>query len=141
MASRLVEAGQAVQSGQPILSLLPEGSRLRAQLLVPSSAIGFVKRGDRVLLRYQAYPYQKFGSHGGTVVRVSKSAIGANAGREGTNESVYRVLVELDGQSVLAYGHAEALRPGMLLEADILGERRRLYEWILEPIYSITGKL
>jgi membrane fusion protein len=51
VASRLVEAGQAVQIGQPILSLLPEGSQLRAQLLVPSAAIGFVKPGDRVLLR------------------------------------------------------------------------------------------
>ncbi|WP_312316989.1 HlyD family efflux transporter periplasmic adaptor subunit [Stenotrophomonas sp.] len=141
VASRLVEPGQAVQQGQPILSLLPEGSKLRAQLLVPSSGIGFVKRGDRVLLRYQAYPYQKFGSHRGVVVRVSKSAVVANAGREGTNESVYRVLVELDSQSVLAYGQTEALRPGMLIEADILGERRRLYEWILEPIYSVTGKL
>jgi len=67
VASRLVEAGQAVQPGQPLISLLPEGSRLRAQLLVPSAAIGFIKAGDRVLLRYEAYPYQKFGSHFGVI--------------------------------------------------------------------------
>ena len=141
VASRLVEAGQAVQSGQAILSLLPEGSELKAQLLVPSSAIGFVKVGDRVLLRYQAYPYQKFGTHEGTVTRISRSAM-TNA-KEGNdqNQSLYRVLVSLDHQNVLAYGIQEPLRPGMQLEADIMGERRKLYEWLLEPLYSVTGKL
>lgn len=141
VASRLVEAGQAVQPGQAILSLLPEGSQLRAQLLVPSSAIGFVKAGDRVLLRYQAYPYQKFGSHEGTVVRISRSALTNNKESSDPNQSVYRVLVALDHQNVLVYGNQEPLRPGMQLEADIMGERRKLYEWLLEPLYSVTGKL
>jgi len=141
VASRLVEAGQAVQAGQPILSLLPDGSALRAQLLVPSAAVGFIKPGDRVLLRYQAYPYQKFGSHQGEVIRVSRSALAGGARPGESSEPMYRVLVSLDRQSVLAYGRAEALRPGMRLEADIMGERRRLYEWILEPLYSVTGKV
>lgn len=141
VANRLVEAGQAVQPGQPILSLLPKGSELRAQLLVPSSAIGFVKSGDRVLLRYQAYPYQKFGAHGGTVVRISRSALTGNEKDGDTKQSLYRVLVSLDQQGVLAYGKMEPLRPGMQLEADIIGERRKLYEWLLEPLYSVSGRL
>ncbi|MBN6111956.1 HlyD family secretion protein [Xanthomonas bonasiae] len=141
VASRLVEAGQAVQAGQPILSLLPSGSELRAQLLVPSSAIGFVKKGDRVLLRYQAYPYQKFGTHLGTVIRISRSALTVTQEQGDSKQSVYRVLVSLDQQGVLAYGKTEPLRPGMQLEADIMGERRKLYEWLLEPLYSVTGRL
>lgn len=141
VANRLVEAGQAVQPGQPILSLLPKGSELRAQLLVPSSAIGFVKSGDRVLLRYQAYPYQKFGAHEGTVIRISRSALTGSQKDGDARQSLYRVLVSLDQQGVLAYGKMETLRPGMQLEADIMGERRKLYEWLLEPLYSVTGKL
>lgn len=141
VANRLVEAGQAVQPGQPILSLLPKGSELRAQLLVPSSAIGFVKSGDRVLLRYQAYPYQKFGAHEGTVIRISRSALTGSQKDGDAKQSLYRVLVSLDQQGVLAYGKTEPLRPGMQLEADIMGERRKLYEWLLEPLYSVTGKL
>lgn len=141
VASRLVEVGEAVQPGQPMLSLLPEGSTLRAQLLVPSAAIGFVKPGDQVLLRYRAYPYQKFGSHKGQVIRVSRSAVPASSGQRQASEPVYRVLVSLDSQSVLAYGVAESLRPGMAVDADIMGERRRIYEWILEPLYSVTGKI
>ncbi|MBD3681220.1 HlyD family efflux transporter periplasmic adaptor subunit [Stenotrophomonas sp. Br8] len=141
VANRLVEAGQAVQPGQPILSLLPKGSELRAQLLVPSSAIGFVKSGDRVLLRYQAYPYQKFGAHEGTVIRISRSALTGSQKDGDAKRSLYRVLVSLDQQGVLAYGKTEPLRPGMQLEADIMGERRKLYEWLLEPLYSVSGKL
>jgi membrane fusion protein len=146
VASRLVEPGQAVQAGQPLLSLLPQDSTLEAQLLVPSRAIGFVEPGNTVLLRYQAYPYQKFGHHVGRVARVSRSTVNpgessALAGSGQATEPYYRVLVEIDAQAVTAYGKPEALRPGMLLDADILSERRRLYEWLLEPLYSLRGTL
>lgn len=144
VASRLVEPGQAVQAGQPLLSLLPQGSTLEAQLLVPSRAIGFVEPGNTVLLRYQAYPYQKFGHHAGRVTRVSRSAVNpgessALAGSGQASEPYYRVLVALDAQAVTAYGKPEPLRPGMVVEADILSERRKLYEWLLEPLYSLRG--
>ena len=141
VANRLIEPGQAVQAGQPLMSLLPKGSELQAQLLVPSAAVGFIEPGDPVLLRYQAFPYQKFGHHRGKVIRVSRSAI-TPAGSEGQNsEPYYRVLVALDEQAITAYGKSEALRPGMRLDADILGERRKLYEWVLEPLYSIRGRV
>lgn len=146
ITSRMIEPGQAIQAGQPLMSLLPTGSRLQAQLLVPSRAIGFIEPGDSVLLRYQAYPYQKFGHHRGKVARISRSAlstgeIGALIGAAQAGEPYYRVVVDIERQSILAYGKAEQLRPGMLLEADILGERRKLYEWVLEPLYSLRGKM
>ena len=139
VAHRFVEPGQAVQAGQPLLSLLPEGARLQAQLQVPSRAIGFIRPGDRVRLRYQAYPFQKFGHQGGRVARISRSAVPPVAGAP-SSEPHYRILVALDRQEVLAYGRPEPLRPGMLLEADILGERRKLHEWLLEPLYSLRGR-
>lgn len=139
VANRLVEPGQAVQAGQPLLTLLPAGSHLRAQLFVPSRAVGFIEPGDEVLLRYQAFPYQKFGHHEGVVRRVSRSAVPGAGGQGG--EPFYRVLVDIRGQSIKAYGRQEPLRPGMLLEADIMGEHRQLYEWVLEPLYSVTGRL
>lgn len=141
VSSRLIETGQVVQAGQPLMSLLPAGSRLQAQLMVPSRAIGFVEPGDRVLLRYQAFPYQKFGQHEGVVVRISRNAVGQTAGAAGAGaprDTYYRVLVDIRRQSVSAYGREQALRSGMLLEADILGDHRRLYEWILEPLYSLA---
>jgi len=139
------QPGQSVQSGQPVLTLLPEGARLEAHLLVPSRAVGFVSQGDAVLLRYHAFPYQKFGQGRGEVVRVSRSALSSGElaslaiGGPGT-EPLYRVVVRLERESVTAFGRDELLKPGMLLEADVLGERRRLWEWLLEPLYSIQGR-
>lgn len=141
VASRLIEPGQAVQAGQPLLSLLPAGSHLQAQLFVPSRAVGFIEPGDEVLLRYQAFPYQKFGHHQGVVSRVSRSAVSPGAGDGQGGEPYYRVFVDIERQSITAYGRQEPLRPGMVLEADILGEHRKLYEWVLEPLYSVTGRL
>jgi membrane fusion protein len=91
-----------------------------------------------VLLRYQAYPYQKFGHHVGQVVRISRSALTPERGAASAGaEPFYRVLVSLARQTVTAYGEEEPLRPGMVLEADILGEHRRLVEWVLEPLYTL----
>jgi membrane fusion protein len=146
IASQLVKVGQAVEVGQALLSVLPRDERLEAELWVPSRSIGFVAPGNVVMLRYQAYPYQKFGHQEGVVRRLSRNALmpqelRAADSRPAANEPHYRVIVALRRQSVMAYGMPECLRPGMLLEADILGERRRLIEWIFEPLYSVHGRV
>ncbi len=146
VSAQLVKPGQAVQAGQPMLSLLPGDDGLEAELLVPSRAIGFVEPGDSVLLRYQAFPYQKFGHHKGKVVRISRSALspgelGTLIGNVQAGEPFYRVTVALSQQAVMAFGTEEQLKPGMLLDADILGERRRLIEWVFEPLYSLKGRV
>lgn len=146
VATQMVKPGQAVQAGQPLVSLLPASSQLEAELLVPSRAIGFIEPGDQVLLRYQAYPYQKFGHQIGRVARISRSALsngelGALIGNAQQGEPFYRVTVVLAKQAVTAFGKAEQLKPGMLLDADVLGEKRRLIEWVFEPLYSLRGKV
>jgi len=145
ISTQLAKPGQAVQAGQPLMSLLPGDGRLEAELLVPSRAIGFIAPGDTVLLRYQAFPYQKFGHQKGRVAQISRSALspgelGSLIGNVQAGEPYYRVTVELARQTVIAYGKDEALKPGMSLEADILGEQRRLIEWVLEPIYSLNSR-
>jgi membrane fusion protein len=56
-------------------------------------------------------------------------------------EPLYRITVALDRQSVAAYGQAQALSPGMQLEADVLLDRRRLIEWLFEPVLGIAGRV
>jgi membrane fusion protein len=143
------ETGSIVSAAVPMLSIVPKGARLEAQLFGPSSAIGFVRAGQRVLLRYQAFPYQKFGQYEGTVASVSRSAISpAELSQQlagltslyGANVPVYRITVTLASQAARAYGEAVALQPGMQLEADILMERRHLIEWVLDPLFTLTGR-
>jgi len=141
----LPKAGQMVSAGQSLLSILPAGSTLQAQLLVPSRAIGFVDPGSRVVLRYEAFPYQKFGQQYGKVTDVSRSAlssseIAALIGQQ-SQQPLYRVQVQLDKQFVLAYGHDEPVKPGMALQADILMDRRSLLEWVFEPLYGMAHHL
>lgn len=145
VSSVLIKPGQAVSAGQALLSLVPRGSALQAQLLVPSRAIGFVHDGTDVALHYQAFPYQKFGVHHGRVTGVSRSAltpaeVTTLLGQQATNEPMYRVQVALSAQSIDAYGKGEALKPGMALDADLLLDRRRLIEWVFEPLYGMRRR-
>lgn len=140
------EVGQSVDGNQPLLTLVPASGELQARLYAPSGSIGFVQPGDGVLLRYQAFPYQKFGQHEGVVDTVSTSAV-SPAERAHLpvadlppGEAVFAIQVRLRSASVLANGQARPLQAGMRLEADILQERRRLYEWMLEPLYNVTRR-
>ena len=125
---------------------MPEHSRLEARLYAPSATIGFVRPGNLVQLRYQSFPYQKFGQHEGRVQSVSNNAVSSSelAGFTSADippgEPVYAITVALTQQAVTAYGKQWPLQAGMRLDADVLQETRRLYEWVLEPLYSITGK-
>ncbi|HEX9173675.1 MAG TPA: HlyD family efflux transporter periplasmic adaptor subunit [Telluria sp.] len=139
-----VGVGSAVSPGLSLLSIVPRGTRLEAHLYAPSRAIGFVRPRQTVLLRYQAYPYQKFGHYQGVVTSVSRAGIGPSElppqFGAGAGEELYRITVELARQQVTAYGQAQALQPGMQLDADIALERRRLYEWVLNPLFTLSGK-
>lgn len=151
VTAAIAEVGQSVEPSRPLASVVPGGARWQAHLFVPSTAIGFVRAGEPVLIRYQAFPYQKFGQYRATVVSIARTALSAaelaNDGGpaatpgEGRDATFYRVVVALDAQHVNAYGAQQPLQAGMTLQADILQERRRLYEWVLEPLYSLTGKL
>lgn len=143
----LPKSGQMVNAGQPLLSILPTGSSMQAQLLVPSRAIGFIEPGGRVVMRYQAFAYQKFGQQYGRVTDISRSALSradlvSLVGQERQQqEPLYRVQVTLDSQFVLAYGNQQPVKPGMALDADILMDRRRLIEWVFEPLYGMAHHL
>jgi membrane fusion protein len=143
------ELGQTVTASQTLVSLLPKDTQLIAELYAPSRAAGFVRPGMAVLIRYPAYPYQKFGQHAGRVKEVSSTAMRPDelllptpsVAQGSTGELLYRVRVALDRQAVTTYGDQQPLKSGMALDASVLLEKRRLYEWVLEPLYTVTGRL
>lgn len=154
----LAAPGDSVSPAAALASLLPEGARMQAELFAPSSAVGFLRPRQAVQLRYQAFPFQKFGHHPGQVLQVSRTPLQAaelaslplatgttsaapNSSARPPGEPLYRITVELDRQTVQAYGVAQPLVAGMQLEADVLLDRRRLIEWIFEPLLSVSGRL
>jgi len=139
----LAEVGQTATAAQPLVSILPGGSELDAQLFVPSASIGFTRVGQQVALRYQAYPYQRFGSYMGRVSAVARTPTLPNETPlpSPLSEPAYRVTVTLDQQFVRAYDQQFSLQSGMLLDASIWLDRRRLYQWLLDPLYSALGRV
>ena len=159
-----LQAGQSVQAGQNLLTLLPKAeagtstvtgtaigtnpaeSGLQAHLYAPSRTAGFLRPGQTVYLRYAAYPYQKFGLYAGRITSISAtpfapSELPPNLAQQliaqaGSNEAMYRVNVQLADQSIKAYGEDVALKPGLTMEADVLQESRKVWEWVLEPVLA-----
>ena len=142
VSSVLVHDGQAVAAGQPVVAVVPLDTPLQAQLLVPSSAVGFVHVGQPVSLRYEAFPYQKFGLQHGRVQGISRNALTPAEVQllvgQTPEQSLYRVQVEIDRQSIAAYGKQQTLKAGMALDADIMMDRRRLVELAFEPLFGIS---
>lgn len=141
----LTVPGQTVSHGQTLISLAPVNAPLMADLLLPREAAGFVRAGQRVALRLSAFPYQKFGLLGGTIAQVSQSALTQSEvatllGGQAPPVPLYRVRARLDAQHIMAYGRPEALRPGMALDADVLLDRRRLIEWVFEPLLGFARR-
>ncbi|MBQ5940038.1 HlyD family secretion protein [Massilia sp. AB1] len=149
-----VKPGQAINAGQTLGVLLPTDHQgdvhLQAQLYAPSRTRGFVQPGQTVWLRYAAFPYQKFGMAQGEVSRISSSPIAPQdlpagqaqallAGAQ-ANEPLYRIEVRLKEQSVDAYGKRYPLVAGMALEGDVVQDRRRVWELVLDPLLAARAR-
>ncbi|HET7883996.1 MAG TPA: HlyD family efflux transporter periplasmic adaptor subunit [Acetobacteraceae bacterium] len=126
----------------PLLSIVPTGSILQAELFVPARAIGFVEAGQTVRLAYEAFPFQRFGLHGGRVISVSRNLLrpAELIAPIAIGEPSYRVTVSLDRQSLPAFGREFPLGPDMTLRADIVFDRRSLLAWVFEPLLSLRGR-
>ena len=139
----LAEPGQSVSPASALATLVPQGSQLQAQLFAPSSAIGFVQPGQPVRLRFEAFPYQKFGQQPARVLQVSRTPLAASelaalalpASAGPGSEPLFRITVALEGEPVAV------LSAGMRLQADVMLEKRRLIEWLFEPLLGLKGRL
>ena len=129
-----VRPGQATTAGQVLTNELPAGSPLEAELVVSARAAAFAQPGMPVQIRYRAYPFQKFGQFQGTVSEVSHSPLPDGADVRDGGEARYRVRVALARQDVPVAGGARPLMAGMALDANLLLETRKLYEWALAPL-------
>ncbi len=139
ISAMTARVGQQVGGQSPLMTIVPEGSVLRAQLSVPTSAIGFVKAGQEVRLAIDAFPYQRFGTVTGRVLTVPESAI-PQMGANGVTVAAYPVTVALSRAGVNAYGQREALLPGMSLTARIVTDRQTLIEWLFQPLFAVSKR-
>lgn len=138
-----VSAGQLVDPTQSLMTISRPDNGVLAEIFVPSRAIGFVAVGQRVNVRYDAFPYQRFGQAVGKVSAISSTVLRPEevASAVRLDEPAYRVLVTLNSNGVSAYGITYKPKPGFALSADIILERRSFIEWLLDPIRALRGRL
>lgn len=121
----LVAQAQAAPSGP---------SPLQAQVWVPDRAIAAIRPGTPAVLRYRAFPYQRYGVQHGRVVAIAAAASSPDEvhRRSGLRPDApaWSVQVELDRQRI----GTQALQAGMRVDAELQLEQRRLYEFVLAPL-------
>ena len=134
--------GRFADGRVPLMTIVPEHAAMRVDLYAPSRSMGFVAIGQPVRLLYDAFPYQRFGSFGGRIARVSRAVINPNEvdAPLPIKEAVYRVEVALDRQTVRVFGADAPLQPGMTLAASIVLERRTFLDWLLDPLRAIANR-
>ena len=138
-----LSVGDSVRQQQYVMTVMPESDALRAILLVPSRAYGFVAEGQNTKIRFDAFPYQRFGLFDGEVIKTSDYIVmpGEIDMPVAINTPVYKVEVAMATQSISAYGQSVPLQPGMTISADIVLEERSLLSWLFEPIISLKGRV
>lgn len=138
----LPKAGHFMSEGSTALSLIPTGAELEAVMYVPTRAIAFIEHGQKVHLRFHAFPYERYGVHQGYVQEVSNTVFLPEEVTDMTfQEPSYRIRIKLASQEIHAYNRKLPLKAGMKLDADIITEQRSLIKWLFDPVYSIKGQL
>ena len=135
--------GQTVRPELPVMIIVPTGGVAEVLLLVPSRSIGFVRVGQKVSVRYQAYPYEHYGRHWGVVKEIAQAALPPQeiVQQIKVDEPVYTVRVTLPSNYLEYQGKHLTLTPGMVVEADLELDHLKIYQWLLEPLYRLGARV
>jgi HlyD family secretion protein len=134
--------GAVVQPGVVLLNLVPKSEPLLAEVAIRNEDVGFVAPGQRVKLKLQAYPFQKYGLLEGVVELVgadSSSNDPQKAAAMGQSPQSYKALVKLSSQTLSTPGQqALKLTPGMVVQAEISQGQRTVLEYLLSPVQKVV---
>lgn len=142
-----VTVGQMVNSGDSLLQIIPQNiDRYALVLWVPNDAIPYIAAGDKVNVRYDAFPAEKFGQFAGTVSVISKAPAspqemltyqGAPKAALTAAVPYYKVIVIPEKQSIAYDGKRLSLENGMKAQSTLFLEKRKMYQWMLSPFYDM----
>lgn len=150
-----VTVGQMVNAGDSLLQVIPENIENYYLIIwVPNDAVPYISAGDKVNIRYEAFPAEKFGQFSATVKTISRTPAstqemltykGAPQNTLGISVPWYKVIVKPEKQNISYDGKSLPLENGMKAESTLFLEKRRIYQWMLSPFYdmkhSATGPI
>ncbi|MDB6369617.1 HlyD family secretion protein [Photorhabdus bodei] len=139
--------GQMVNVGDSLLQIIPEKiTNYYLIIWVPNEAIPYISNGDRINVRYEAFPAEKFGQFSATIELISKTPAsyqemltyqGAPKNTQGLSIPYYKVIVKPGHQRIHYRGKSMPLENGMKAQATLFLEKRKIYQWMLSPFYDM----
>jgi HlyD family secretion protein len=118
-----------VQSGEELLSILPDGEQLSLEVKVLNRDIGFIREGMKAKVKMATFPFQEFGTIEGTVAQVSPNAI--------TDKDlglVFPTRIRLNQHSIKVRGQDVAFTPGMAATGEIVTRKKSVLTFLIEPV-------
>jgi HlyD family secretion protein len=130
--------GTVVAAGAPLVTLVPAGEALQAEVLVRHEDAGFVRPGQPARVKLASFPFQKYGTIDGRVVHVAPDATEPTPDRPAA--AGYRARIALAAQALPGGEAPFALTAGMLATAEILLGERRVVEYLVSPLQRAWGE-
>jgi HlyD family secretion protein len=137
-------SGTVAAPGTILMTLVPEGDKLVAEIWVSNQDVGFVREGQQAKLKLSAFQFQKYGLLEGSVLHVNADATEAPSANTRSDALTgrdrpmgplaFRALVELASQELVADGERYALQPGMQVVGEIHLGTRSILEYLLSPV-------
>ncbi len=118
-----------VQSGEELLSILPEGKELQLEVKVLNRDIGFIHERMRAKVKMATFPFQEFGTIEGEVVQVSPNAV-----VDKELGLVFPTRIQLSKHSMQVRGQEVAFTPGMAASGEIVTRKKSILTFIIEPV-------
>jgi hemolysin D len=135
--------GSVAKEADPILTLVPQGVALEAELQIPAEDIGFVRVNDPVKLKIDAFPFQKHGVIAGRLTVVGGDSVAvdpSSAAARGTTRAYYPARVADMNNTLKQVPKDTQLVPGMTLTAEIKVSERSVISYFLYPLTKAFGE-
>ena len=126
--------GSVIKEGETIVSMVPMGGELQAEIKISSSEVSFVKNGADVRVKIDSFPFQKFGLIEGNLTRLGADAIDTNSVSPKAPQTYYSGIVSLKKFDPSLQAPDIALKVGMSLVAEIMVQKRSILSYITYPI-------
>lgn len=123
--------GGVISPGGVVARLVPVDDDLVADVRVSPRDIGFVKVGQPVKVKIQAFDYTRFGRVEGVLESVSPTTF-----LDEQKQPYYQARVKLGTNHVGNEALRHMLVPGMTVQADITTGEKSLIQYLLKPIYT-----
>ncbi|WP_224256350.1 HlyD family secretion protein, partial [Klebsiella grimontii] len=143
-----VTVGQMVDKGSSLAQIKPTNNvEFFLILWLPNNAIPYVKIGDTVNIRYDAFPADKFGQFPGKIISISSVPASRQEMAEYTNVAsgpnqqelaLYKAIIKIENNKFIYKDQALELSNGLKAQAIVFLEERPLYMWMFTPFYKIS---